>query len=149
MILCLALPGLADTILVNSRFTASIFRDTFKTLARSITPAVLYPSLNFSAFEKDVSPNGDRRLLKEKGLPDNRSVVFLSINRYERKKNLALAVNAMKEIKDACSSEDWERIHLIMAGKSAVVNANFIDFFFFYYPKFYSSLYKFNVHSIL
>jgi len=49
-------------------------------------------------------------------LPDNRHVVFLSINRYERKKNLALAVNAMKEIKDACSSDDWEQIHLIMAG---------------------------------
>ena len=57
-----------------------------------ITPDVLYPSLNFAAFDKKVEPLGDL-------LPKNTDVLFLSINRFERKKNLGLAVEALGELK--------------------------------------------------
>ncbi|EOY13324.1 UDP-Glycosyltransferase superfamily protein isoform 1 [Theobroma cacao] len=71
--------GMADMILVNSRFTASIFAKTFKHLhARGIRPAVLHPAVNVDQFEK----------------PHSYKLNFLSINRFERKKNIDLAVSA-------------------------------------------------------
>lgn len=71
--------GMADLILVNSRFTASTFASTFKNLdARGIKPAVLYPAVNVDQFEK----------------PDAIKLKFLSINRFERKKNIELAISA-------------------------------------------------------
>ncbi|KAJ4874465.1 UDP-Glycosyltransferase superfamily protein [Raphanus sativus] len=63
--------GMADMILVNSNFTASTFAKTFKRLhARGSRPAVLYPAVNVDQLN------------------------FLSINRFERKKNIDLAVSA-------------------------------------------------------
>ncbi|XP_019249463.1 PREDICTED: alpha-1,3/1,6-mannosyltransferase ALG2-like [Nicotiana attenuata] len=71
--------GMADLILVNSRFTASTFAKTFKNLdARGIKPAVLYPAVNVDQFEK----------------PNVTKLNFLSINRFERKKNIELAISA-------------------------------------------------------
>jgi alpha-1,3/alpha-1,6-mannosyltransferase len=43
---------MADMILVNSKFTASMFTNTFKHLhAREIQPAVLYPAVNMDQFD--------------------------------------------------------------------------------------------------
>ncbi|KAA3467757.1 alpha-1,3/1,6-mannosyltransferase ALG2 [Gossypium australe] len=71
--------GMADMILVNSRFTASTFAKTFKHLhARGIRPAVLHPAVNVNQFDK----------------PRSFKLNFLSINRFERKKNIELAVSA-------------------------------------------------------
>ena len=44
---------MSDTVLVNSQFTAGVFAQTFTSLSR-VHPAVLYPSINFSAFDKPV-----------------------------------------------------------------------------------------------
>lgn len=47
---------MADLILVNSKFTASTFANTFKHLnARGIQPAVLYPAVNVDQFEEPKS----------------------------------------------------------------------------------------------
>lgn len=44
--------GMANLILVNSKFTASTFANTFKHLnARGIRPAVLYPAVNVDQFD--------------------------------------------------------------------------------------------------
>lgn len=52
----LGTPGMADLILVNSRFTASTFANTFKRLhARGIRPAVLYPAVNVDQFDEPHS----------------------------------------------------------------------------------------------
>lgn len=104
--------------MVNSKFTAGIFRDTFTSL-NHIEPIVVYPSLNFAAFEKSVSRDSCTEFLKDI-LPNNVKVIFLSINRYERKKNLALAINSMKTLKDSCTSEEWKKVHLIMAGNVGI-----------------------------
>lgn len=51
--IALVTSGMADLILVNSKFTASTFANTFKPLdARGIHPAVLYPAVNVDQFEK-------------------------------------------------------------------------------------------------
>lgn len=98
--------GMADCILVNSKFTANVFDRTFSSL-RHIQPEVLYPIPDFSAFNKPVeSPSNDL-------IPSNKQTIFLSINRYERKKNLPLAIKAFgKLIKDHPEAS----AHLIMAG---------------------------------
>ncbi|KAH9779030.1 GDP-Man:Man(1)GlcNAc(2)-PP-Dol alpha-1,3-mannosyltransferase [Citrus sinensis] len=71
--------GMADMILVNSKFTANTFANTFKKLhARGIRPAVLYPAVNVDQFDK----------------PHSYKLNFLSINRFERKKNIDLALSA-------------------------------------------------------
>jgi len=90
---------LATTVVVNSHFTAGIFRDTFKSL--SVRPQVLYPSLNFEAFDQP-QPKGVDLL---DGIIHKNSFTFLSINRYERKKNLTLALEAFgKFVKKIISS---------------------------------------------
>ncbi|CAN4098667.1 unnamed protein product [Withania somnifera] len=49
--------GMADLILVNSRFTASTFASTFKNVdARGIKPAVLYPAVNVVSLRNLMLP---------------------------------------------------------------------------------------------
>ncbi|XP_022943138.1 alpha-1,3/1,6-mannosyltransferase ALG2 [Cucurbita moschata] len=75
--------GMADLILVNSKFTASTFANTFKHLnARGIRPAVLYPAVNIDQFDEPHTPK----------------LSFLSINRFERKKNIELAISAFARL---------------------------------------------------
>ncbi|XP_023444564.2 alpha-1,3/1,6-mannosyltransferase ALG2 [Dasypus novemcinctus] len=101
--------GMADCIVVNSRFTAGVFKDTFKSLSY-IDPDVLYPSLNVASFDTAVPEKLDDLVPKEK------EFLFLSINRYERKKNLPLALEALVELRGRLTSQDWDRVHLIVAG---------------------------------
>lgn len=101
--------GMADCILVNSYFTAEIFKETFASLSH-IKPEVLYPSLNVSNFQSCVF-DGLSELV-----PTKRKIVFLSINRYERKKNLNLALESLCTLHEKISLQDWEKVHLILAG---------------------------------
>ncbi|KAM7071776.1 alpha-1,3/1,6-mannosyltransferase ALG2 [Acridotheres tristis] len=101
--------GMADCIVVNSKFTASVFKDTFKSLSH-INPDVLYPSLNISSFE-EIVPADIADLI-----PKKKKFLFLSINRYERKKNLALALEALHELQGRLDSHEWDEVHLVMAG---------------------------------
>lgn len=100
--------GMAHVILVNSKFTANTYMNAFKSLTTQ--PAVLYPSLNFQAFSAKPEPPRD-------WFPPSTETVFLSINRYERKKNLVLALEALNELKSRRDMSDgWKTVHLIMAG---------------------------------
>lgn len=98
--------GMADCILVNSKFTAGIFKETFRSLAH-INPEVLYPIPNFYALDQPSVSDSDL-------IPPNKKFIFLSINRYERKKNLNLALESFGMLhKKLGKNKD---IHLIMAG---------------------------------
>ncbi|MBN3321939.1 ALG2 mannosyltransferase, partial [Atractosteus spatula] len=100
--------GMADCVLVNSRFTAGVFRRTFRSLSE-VRPDILYPSLNSVLFDAEPEELGHL-------VPDSKTWVFLSINRYERKKNLPLALEALKELQGRLTSEQGRRVHLVMAG---------------------------------
>lgn len=102
---------MADTVLVNSNFTAETFISTFTSL-RSQRPRVLYPSLNFSSFDAPVASDEIEDLI-----PPAAKFVFLSINRYERKKNLTLALEALDWLRNVISEKEWKDVHLIMAGE--------------------------------
>ncbi|XP_073150169.1 uncharacterized protein [Henckelia pumila] len=79
--------GMADLILVNSKFTASTFARTFKILnASGIRPAVLYPAVNVDQFDEVNATK----------------LNFLSINRFERKKNIDLAISSFARL---CNNE--------------------------------------------
>uniref|UniRef100_H0VS32 Alpha-1,3/1,6-mannosyltransferase ALG2 n=1 Tax=Cavia porcellus TaxID=10141 RepID=H0VS32_CAVPO len=101
--------GMADCILVNSQFTAAIFKETFKSLSH-IDPEVLYPSLNVTSFDSAVPEKLDDLV------PKGKEFLFLSINRYERKKNLNLALEALMQLRARLTSQVWEKVHLIIAG---------------------------------
>lgn len=106
----------ADVILVNSLFTSSVFKNTFKTIKRD--PDVLYPSINTDFFKNNSS---DISAISESALgtavdfsPDR--FIFLSINRYERKKNITLAISALGALKVLLSENEWKKVDLIIAG---------------------------------
>ncbi|KAK3756805.1 hypothetical protein RRG08_003923 [Elysia crispata] len=98
--------GMADCILVNSRFTAAVFHKTFTRL-QQVQPEVLYPIPDFSAFDLPVEPP-DASLM-----PLRAKTVFLSINRYERKKNIPLAIKAFGKLMEQKPETDT---CLIIAG---------------------------------
>ncbi|CAD5123722.1 unnamed protein product [Dimorphilus gyrociliatus] len=95
--------GKAHVILVNSQFTAEVFKKTFTSL-NDVSPEVVYPIPSFEAFATDVSN------VQIEDIPQNIRILFLSINRYERKKNLSLALHAMSKL------ENLDGVHLVMAG---------------------------------
>lgn len=104
----------ADKIVVNSEFTRSVVYNTFKSL-RNKQLDVLYPcvSTDPSSFE----PSTDA--IKEADRIVNSKPFFLSINRYERKKNVALAIEAFaKYISETGDNQQM----LVIAGGYDTVN---------------------------
>ncbi|XP_025823257.1 alpha-1,3/1,6-mannosyltransferase ALG2 isoform X1 [Panicum hallii] len=84
-----ATTGMANLILVNSKFTAATFARTFCCLhARGIEPGVLYPAVSVEQFHE----------------PHAYKLNFLSINRFERKKNLDLAISAFALLRSVAST---------------------------------------------
>ncbi|OBA24555.1 mannosyltransferase [Metschnikowia bicuspidata var. bicuspidata NRRL YB-4993] len=84
--------GVSDTIVVNSTFTKSIFHETFTNLS-STDPGVIYPCVNV----QDISTsntNGEAELLSFM----NGNKYFLSINRFERLKNIGLAIKSFAKL---------------------------------------------------
>ncbi|XP_068338409.1 uncharacterized protein [Pyrus communis] len=98
--------GMAHKILVNSKFTASMFAKTFKHLAaQGIQPAVLYPAVNVNQFNEPAN---------------SYKLNFLSINRFERKKNIDLAISAFALLRtlegDVLQGPDLAEASLTIAG---------------------------------
>lgn len=100
--------GMAHQVLVNSKFTAAKFHLTFKSLSH-VHPTVLYPSLNFSAFDQEPAELTDL-------FPNSMHCLFLSINRFERKKNLPLVIEAFSKFLDELNPTKRSQAHLAVAG---------------------------------
>lgn len=85
--------GVSDQIVVNSTFTKSIFHKTFTNLAL-VDPGVIYPCVDVKQAERDNSEAESelRQFMKQKPF-------FLSINRFERLKNIELAIGAFSQFK--------------------------------------------------
>ncbi|CDK26033.1 unnamed protein product [Kuraishia capsulata CBS 1993] len=100
--------GCADEIVVNSKFTRSIFKKTFRSLAH-ITPQVIYPCVP-TAVELEESS------VKEVSTFLNGSDMFLSINRFERKKNISLAILAFADLLSSLPEQKRSVLKLVLAG---------------------------------
>lgn len=105
----------ADKVLVNSKYTARVYQDAFQKI-RDV-PDICYPSINTEFFKSTVP-----KPLKEVVPVGTDKFIFLSINRYERKKNLPLALKAFEHLKHLVIEADWSRVHLIMAGGFDPIN---------------------------
>ncbi|PNS18830.1 Alpha-1,3/1,6-mannosyltransferase ALG2 [Sphaceloma murrayae] len=92
----------SDDIVVNSKFTGGVVKSAFPSL-RSRKLKVVYPCVDVEALADHVKG-------KPTLWPSRR--VFLSINRFERKKDVALAIRAFSKLGD----EDKKSSLLVIAG---------------------------------
>ncbi|CAH1996480.1 unnamed protein product [Acanthoscelides obtectus] len=107
----------ADVILVNSEYTASVFRRTFPEISKSLK--ILYPTVA-NTYQQTVEALTEEKPI-ESLVPAIKSnvlnkVVFLSINRFHPAKRLELSIEAMHHLKNKLNREEWERTFLILAG---------------------------------
>lgn len=114
--------ALADMILVNSKYTASVFQKTFPQIKKDIQ--ILYPTIS-SSYQELLTQ--DQTKPNEIEVPSDKKI-FLSINRYHPAKKLELALNAFVALKSKLSSNDWDKVHLIIAGgydPNSMINATY------------------------
>lgn len=106
----------ADKVLVNSEFTAGIFAEAFRSIKR--TPEVLHPAINRQTFDRLWDPSCS--LSKElQSLCDSGKKIILSINRFERKKNIRLAIDSFAWLRDRLNGDEHRNVHnvhLVLAG---------------------------------
>ncbi|KAH8892000.1 family 1 glycosyltransferase [Thozetella sp. PMI_491] len=93
----------ADAIAVNSNFTKSIVAKTWPTLAEARDFKVVYPCIDTKG--KKTVADQDAVVWKETG-------IILSINRFERKKDVALAIKAFAGL----PAQERKGAKLVVAG---------------------------------
>ncbi|PWW79955.1 Glycosyltransferase Family 4 protein [Tuber magnatum] len=97
--------GLADTIVVNSAFTRSVFATAFPRIG--LVPKVVYPCVTTTTV---ASPLGS--IDNNPPFPNDGRRIILSINRFERKKNIDLAITSYSLL----TREQRCRSRLVIAG---------------------------------
>lgn len=105
----------SDKVVANSNFSRETARKVFGNRLAKI--GVVYPCVNTDPDpvlkNTNVKPQVDD-LGTEKGLLGDNKKILLSINRFERKKNIALAIRAY----NALGEENRKNTRLVIAGKS-------------------------------
>ncbi|KAM0513907.1 hypothetical protein ACHAPE_007262 [Trichoderma viride] len=97
--------GFAQAVAVNSEFTKGVVARTWPRLKEKVDTKVVYPCVD-TTVKEDNSSGRDEELL------GGNYKVILSINRFERKKDIGLAVKAFAAI-----PEDLRRgVRLVLAG---------------------------------
>ncbi|KAL0223769.1 hypothetical protein P9112_003159 [Eukaryota sp. TZLM1-RC] len=103
--------GLANQILVNSLYTRAVFKAAFPSLARKeIFPQVLYPAVRLSAFfleNFELNQIGELKRFKH---------CILSINRFERKKNIPLVIHSFAKLSQLSPSHFTSSVLVIAGG---------------------------------
>ncbi len=97
--------GMAHRVLVNSKFTAVAFRRAFPNL-RGCPLEVIYPGVNVPDYAYSNVATGQ----------NGEKVSIMSIARYERGKNVQLAIEALALLRAQLSSQAFDRIELVVAG---------------------------------
>jgi alpha-1,3/alpha-1,6-mannosyltransferase len=106
----------ADLIVVNSQFTKTTVQATFSSLAHQEMP-ILYPALDTSTTQKSSSS------LQQ--VKTNQSPI-VSLNRFERKKNISLVIYAYQYLKQ--TYPDQELPPLIVAGGYDTKNVENVEY---------------------
>lgn len=110
---------LADTIIVNSKFTQQTVRQTFPSLQDHPLP-VLYPALEITPSVDDSS-----QARTDKKQPN----LVVSLNRFERKKNLGLLIEAMAWIqKQHPKLSTKSSVNLVIAGGYDRLNVENVEY---------------------
>ncbi|KAF4984533.1 hypothetical protein FZEAL_309 [Fusarium zealandicum] len=97
--------GFASAVAVNSGFTKGVVARTWPHLGRRVETKVVYPCVDIEAKEtEDIVEDGGAVFKGEK--------IILSINRFERKKDIGLAIKAFAAIPEA----ERKGCRLVLAG---------------------------------
>ncbi|ODQ68489.1 putative asparagine-linked glycosylation protein [Nadsonia fulvescens var. elongata DSM 6958] len=97
--------SLSDLIVVNSKYTRTIFHETFKRIMTVQDPEVVYPCVDVNTDQKPV----DTRITQLFGSYK----VILSINRFERTKNIDLALESFSLLKN---ESNFSELKLVISG---------------------------------
>jgi alpha-1,3/alpha-1,6-mannosyltransferase len=92
----------ADVVLTNSRFTSQVVSATFPSVPKAKLQ-VLYPGVTVPA---TVAPRTG---------PDD-EIVFLSVSRFDPRKNLGLAVDALASLASLVTADVFAKVRLVLAG---------------------------------
>jgi alpha-1,3/alpha-1,6-mannosyltransferase len=111
---------MADEILVNSQFTQSIFKQAFPSI--QVDPKVLYPGIHFESYSSSVNLSDARvaQLIRfgvgflSYSFSKKRRI--LSINRFERKKQIELALEAFSLLRKTLDEKTFGNLQLVIAG---------------------------------
>ncbi len=96
--------GMADRVLVNSRFTAGMFRRAFPRLGH-VEPEVVHPGVDTARYAAIPSIDDEAD-----------EITVLAISRFEGKKNLGLAVDALAGLSTRLPAAVMQRVRLVIAG---------------------------------
>jgi len=91
----------AAAVLVNSRYTSGVFARTYPGIG--ITPDVVYPGVDTDRWTPQPAP------------PRGRTTI-VSVARFERSKNVALAITAFAALRTLVPPEVWAPLRLVLAG---------------------------------
>ena len=93
----------ADRVVVNSAFTAGKVAEAFPGLGRELT--VVHPGVPMDAVPFSTP------------IPDAGEITLLSINRFDPRKNLSLAVEALAALRALVPAGTFGRVRLVLAGR--------------------------------
>lgn len=91
----------ATSVLVNSKYTANAFARTYRRMTTA--PEVVYPGVDVSSWGPQPPPQLGRNTI-------------VSVARFERSKNGALAITAFAKLRDTLPSQQFAPLRLVMAG---------------------------------
>ena len=97
--------GFAQAVAVNSEFTKGVVARTWPRLQEKVDTKVVYPCV-------DTTLKQDESASENVALGDGDDRIILSINRFERKKDIGLAVKAFAAIPEATR----KGVRLVLAG---------------------------------
>ncbi|KAF2072941.1 hypothetical protein CYY_005734 [Polysphondylium violaceum] len=109
----------SDQTLVNSIYTGNVFKQSFPRIKK--TPSVLYPCLDTVSFDNTTKSLSNVDHQQSPSIKNLTTILkdkkyILSINRYERKKNLMLALESFSVLETKISVEQFSNLHLVFAG---------------------------------
>ena len=128
--------GMAHTIVVNSNFTRKIFSDNFPIISapekkeetkgcciNTHCPKILYPPINLKVFQRTPGFSQTIQDLLDRPNITDKTTILTSLNRYERKKNIGLAIGAFNQYLKVCIG-DSDAIIVIAGGWDPRVEEN-------------------------
>ncbi|WRT64861.1 uncharacterized protein IL334_001797 [Kwoniella shivajii] len=110
--------GQADIVLSNSHFTSRIYARAFPRLAKR-PPRVVYPCIDIEAYQPfSKTGKGKSKLDHSVEIISTDRPTLISFNRFEAKKNAALAIRAFAQLKEdqLISVKEFDNLRLVLGG---------------------------------
>ncbi|OCF37418.1 alpha-1,3/alpha-1,6-mannosyltransferase [Kwoniella heveanensis BCC8398] len=114
--------GQSDIVVSNSQFTSRVYARAFPSLAKR-PPRVIYPCIDVEAYQRPSSASsrkgkGKANEDQDVTLVDSDRATILSFNRFEAKKNTALAIRSFIKLRDdhLVSETEFGNLRLVLGG---------------------------------